>query len=43
MIAAERLLNILYMEEIKMIRYKFKVEVPFLDKTNNLKEVKKDA
>lgn len=26
-----------------MIRYKFKVEVPFLDKTNNLKEVKKDA
>lgn len=26
-----------------MIKYKFKVEVPFLDKTNNLKEVKKDA
>ena len=26
-----------------MIKYNFKVEVPFLDKTNNKKEVKKDA
>lgn len=26
-----------------MIKYNFKVEVPFLDKTNNLKEVKKDS
>ena len=26
-----------------MIKYNFKVEVPFRDKTNNLKEVKKDA
>lgn len=26
-----------------MIKYNFKVEVPFLDKTNKLAEVKKDA
>lgn len=26
-----------------MIKYNFEVEVPFLDKTNNKKEVKKDA
>ena len=26
-----------------MIKYNFKVEVPFLDKTNNKKEVKKDT
>ena len=26
-----------------MIKYKFKVEVPFLDKTNNLKAVKEDT
>lgn len=26
-----------------MIKYSFKVEVPFLDKTNNLKEIKKDT